>query len=211
MFFLSIRGTGNGLEVFSSTCQTVLGSWRTCTPRETDSEKSSSLGKNSAAVSTLKPMLGASLPREPARVALAMAWRSSLALDRQFLALGGQKVCRKVWWKWVWNSHIFASQMSVFSRFSSCSDPLHDLGVFCDVFHSILGMWGSRIETKSLVIQKIASGTLIYFLCFAWLSLRKMLFWGFNLNLHATYQLFRAFQGPFCSVYVVKFRNLNPS
>ena len=57
-------GTGNGLEVFSSTYQTVLGSWRASTPRKTDSEKSFSLGLRSAAVSTMKPMLEASLPRQ---------------------------------------------------------------------------------------------------------------------------------------------------
>ena len=65
-------GAGNGLEVFSSTCQTVLASWMTGTPRKTDSEKSSSLGMKSAKVSTMKPMLGASLPREPVRIELAM-------------------------------------------------------------------------------------------------------------------------------------------
>ena len=54
------------------------------------SQMSLSLRKKSAAVSTMQPMLGASLPREPARLALAMAWRPSLAHVRQFLALGGQ-------------------------------------------------------------------------------------------------------------------------
>ena len=67
--------TGNGLEVFSSTCHSVLGSLRMGTPRKTDSEKSPSLGMKLAAVSTKKPMLGAS-SRERA---LAMASRSPRA------------------------------------------------------------------------------------------------------------------------------------
>ena len=41
-------------------------------------------------------MLRASLPREPGARALAMAWRSSLALVRQILALGGRALLRKV-------------------------------------------------------------------------------------------------------------------
>ena len=36
------EGTGNGLEVLSSTCQANVGSCRTCTPRRTDSEMSTS-------------------------------------------------------------------------------------------------------------------------------------------------------------------------
>ena len=55
---------------------------------EHSSEKSSFLGMKLAAVSTVKPMLGASLPREPVGVALANAWRSSLALVRLIWALG---------------------------------------------------------------------------------------------------------------------------
>ena len=54
----------------------------------------------SAAVSTMKPMLGASLPRGPVRLALAMAWRSSLARVRQFVALGGRVLLRKVLFPW---------------------------------------------------------------------------------------------------------------
>ena len=38
------NGTGNGLGVFPGTCQASLGSWRAGTPRQTDSDKSSSLG-----------------------------------------------------------------------------------------------------------------------------------------------------------------------
>ena len=66
------EGTGIGLEVFSSTCQANVGSWRTGTPRKTDSEKSFSLCKQSVADSTLKKMMGASL----VTVAQEMAWRS---------------------------------------------------------------------------------------------------------------------------------------
>ena len=73
LLFLSVRGTGNGLEVFLNTCQADVGSCRTGTPRKTDSEKSSSIGIKSAAVSTMKPMLGAFLTREHVGVALAMA------------------------------------------------------------------------------------------------------------------------------------------
>ena len=47
------KGTGNGLEVFSSTCQADLGSLRTGTPWKTDSEMSTSLGMRSATVSTM--------------------------------------------------------------------------------------------------------------------------------------------------------------
>ena len=77
------NGTGNGLGVFPGTCQASLGSWRVGTPWETDSEMSSSLGMKSVAVSSLKPMLRVSLPREAAAKTLAMAWRSSLAHGRQ--------------------------------------------------------------------------------------------------------------------------------
>ena len=80
-------GTGNGLEVLSSTCHTVLGSLRTGTPRKTDSEKSSSLGMKLAAVSTMKPMLGASQPREGTGNGLEVC---SSKMVSQMLALEGR-------------------------------------------------------------------------------------------------------------------------
>ena len=48
------------------------------------------------AVSSLKPKMRAPLPREPGARALAMPWRSSLALVRQILALGGRVLFGKV-------------------------------------------------------------------------------------------------------------------
>ena len=59
-------------------------------------KKSSFLGMKSTVVSSLKPMLRVSLPREPAAMALAMAWRSSLALVRQVWALRGRVLLRKL-------------------------------------------------------------------------------------------------------------------
>ena len=41
-------------------------------------------------------MLRASLPREPVAITLAMPWMSSLAHDRQSLALGGQELLEKL-------------------------------------------------------------------------------------------------------------------
>ena len=92
------KGPSNDVEALSSTCQASLGSYRASTPQKIDLEKSSSLGMKSAAVSSLKPMLRVSLPKEPVGMALAMAWRSSLALVRQILALGGRVLLGKVTW-----------------------------------------------------------------------------------------------------------------
>ena len=55
--------------------------------QKTDVKKYSSFGTKSAAVLTIT--LRASLPREPVAGELAMPWSSSLARDRQFLALRG--------------------------------------------------------------------------------------------------------------------------
>ena len=55
------------------------------------------------------------------------------------------------------------------------------------LFYSILGT--TRIASKSLRIQNFASGTVIYFACFDVFAGFEMQFWGFNWNLHATYQL----------------------
>ena len=62
--------------------------------------------------------------------------------------------------------HTFSRQKRPFFAVFALGDPLHDLGVFCGVFYSILGTWGSWIGPKSLRIQKFASGTLNYFACF---------------------------------------------
>ena len=60
--------------------------------------------KKSAAVSSLKPMLRVSLPREPVAMALAMAGRSSLAHGRHS---GGGKFALKCGKKRLGNFHIF--------------------------------------------------------------------------------------------------------
>ena len=52
------EGTGNGLEVFSGTCQANVGSCRTCTPRRTDSEMSTCFAMRLAALLTRKPNVG---------------------------------------------------------------------------------------------------------------------------------------------------------
>ena len=58
----------------------------------------------SAVVSCVKPMLRVSLPSEAAEMALAMSWRSSLALVRQVRALRGRvllgKLTQKVLFPW---------------------------------------------------------------------------------------------------------------
>ena len=119
------------------------------TPRKSDSEKSFSLCKQSAADSTLKKMMGASLVTG----AQEMAWKSSQGRDIQFLALGRLETRREVQQKRLRNSHIFGSKTSLFSRFSAYVDTPHGFGVFWEVFHSILGTWGSQIGPKSVRFQ----------------------------------------------------------
>ena len=156
------EGTGNGLEVFSSTCQANVGSWRTGTPRKTDSEKSFSLCKQSVSDSTLKKMMGASLDT----VAQEMAWRSSQGRVIQFWAPGRLEIRPKSPAITAPKLAHFRVKTSVFSRFSVRGDTPHSFGVFLDVFHSILGTRGSQIGPKSVRFQKFAYGTLIYFTCF---------------------------------------------
>ena len=59
-------------------------------------EKFTLLGTKLAAVMSLKPKMRAPLPREAVEVALANAWRTYLALDRQILALGGRVLLGKL-------------------------------------------------------------------------------------------------------------------
>ena len=124
---------------------------------------------------------------------------------------GDWKFAREVQQKRLRNSHIFRSKTSVFSRFSVRGDTPHGFGVFWDVFHSILGTRGSQIGPKSVRFQKFAPGTLIYFTCFDGFAGLQMQFLGFNLNLHATYQLNQGSAGHLLPGYEVNFPNLNRS
>ena len=140
----------------SSTCQTILGSWRTSTPRKTDSEKSSSLGKKSAAVSTMKPMFGAFLPRELLRVALAMDWRSFLARVRLFLALGR----RVLLWELTQKSPLLLAKVgrgfdheTTVGSFNEQrvfeSGTANGLEVFSSTCLTVLGSWRTGTHRKS--------------------------------------------------------------
>ena len=74
----------------------------------------------SAAVLTMKPMLRASLPREPVRVAMSINCRTSLELDRPFWALGGRVLFGKLTQK---SPLLLACDRLRFRLWNQCWEP----------------------------------------------------------------------------------------
>ena len=102
--------------------------------------------KKSAMDSSLKQMMGASLPREPVTGALEIAWRSTQCRDIQFWALRRLEICREVQQKRLRNSHIFGTKTSIFCDFLGTAKLSMVLGSSMKCFTQSWACWGRGLD-----------------------------------------------------------------